>query len=162
MIIRPETPSLYTHIRALLCAAFPTATEADLVDRLREEGDVAFALAALEGDTVAGHVMLSPMTAPMRALGLGPVAVAPARQRQGVGRRLIDAALECARADGWQAVFVLGEPAYYGRFGFSVAAAAGFATPYAGPYFMALGLNDGAIAPQTGRVDYARAFHDLA
>ena len=66
------------------------------------------------------------------------------------------------RADGWEAVFVLGDPAYYERFGFSVAAAAGFASPYAGPYFMALGLNDGIIAPRTGRLAYARAFQDLS
>ena len=162
MIVRPETPSLSPHIRALLCAAFPTTAEADLVDRLRQDGDVAFALVALEGDALVGHVVLSPMSAPMRALGLGPVAVAPSRHRQGVGRRLIEAALECARADGWEAVFVLGDPAYYERFGFSVAAAAGFASPYAGPYFMALGLNDGIIAPRTGRLDYARAFQDLS
>ncbi|HRN84400.1 MAG TPA: N-acetyltransferase [Hyphomicrobium sp.] len=97
MIVRPETPSLSPHIRALLCAAFPTTAEADLVDRLREDGDVAFALVALEGDAVVSHVVLSPMSAPMRALGLGPVAVAPSRQGQGVGRRLIEAALECAR-----------------------------------------------------------------
>ena len=161
MIITPETPSLYRGIRALLCAAFPTAAEADLVERLREDGDVAVALVALEGDAVVGHVVLSPMVGPMRALGFGPVAVAPAHQRKGVGRRLIDAALERARGEYWHSVFVLGAPAYYERFGFSLGAAAGFDTPYAGPHFLALSLQDGPIAPCTGRLDYARAFQDL-
>ena len=161
MIVRPETPSLYPQIRALLCAAFPTSAEADLVERLRADGDVAVALAALDADIVVGHIVLSLMVAPMRALGLGPVAVAPARQGHGVGRRLIEAALAGAREEGWNAVFVLGDPAYYTRFGFRAELAAGFDTPYAGPYFMALGLQNSPIAPLTGRVEYARAFQSL-
>lgn len=161
MIVRPEVPAQYAQVRALLVAAFPTAAEADLVERLRDEGDAAIVLVALDGDEVIGHVVLSRMTAPMRALGLGPVAVRPDRQRQGIGRRLIDTVLEQARRDHWEAVFVVGEPLYYGRVGFSAEAAEGFETPYAGRYFMVLGLCEGQLSAQSGRISYAPAFGDL-
>ncbi len=162
MTIAPETPAHADAIRALHRAAFPTSLEADLVDRLRADGDVALGLVALDDDELIGHVVLSPMTAPFRALGLGPVAVRPDRQKRGMGRRLISSALDRARAEGWDAVFVLGDPAYYTRFGFSVAAAEGFSSPYAGPYFMVHALGDGGLSVREGRVDYAPAFRDLA
>ncbi len=65
-----------------------------------------------------------------------------------------------AAAAGWQAVFVLGDPAYYGRFGFSVDAARGFDSPYAGGHFMVLTLERGAV-PMTGQVRHAPAFARL-
>jgi putative acetyltransferase len=160
--IAPEAPEHNAAIRTLLLAAFPTAVEADLVDRLRADGDAEISLVAVEGGAVVGHVLLSPMIAPMKALGLGPVAVAPDRQRQGIGSHLVREGIERARAAGWEAVFVLGEPAYYNRFGFDTDAAAGFASAYAGPYFMALWLGGGPNPTRAGRVDYARAFQALA
>jgi putative acetyltransferase len=66
--------------------------------------------------------------------------VLPDRQRQGVGSALVRAALTRAREGGWAAAFVLGHPAYYGRFGFRADAARGYASPYAGEHFMALPL----------------------
>lgn len=161
MHIVPETPDLEGAIRALLLETFPGPAEADLVERLRCDGDIAFARAAMEGDAVVGHVVLSPMRAPMKALGLGPVATAPRHRRQGIGSRLIRDALGWAKQESWEAVFVLGEPGYYTRFGFDADAARGFASPYAGPYFMVLALQESQLAVRTGRVDYANAFRDL-
>jgi putative acetyltransferase len=158
MIVEPETPALVSAIRAAHLAAFPTAAEADLVERLRRDGDAAIALVARADTDLVGHIILSPMAAPLRALGLGPVAVAPEHQGRGVGSALIGAALASARTSGWEAVFVLGDPAYYTRFGFSVSAAEGFTSPYAGPYFMVLALDNGGLPVRTGRVDYAPAF----
>ncbi|MCC7427319.1 MAG: N-acetyltransferase [Alphaproteobacteria bacterium] len=149
-------------VRALLCAAFPTPAEADLVERLRRDGDAAVALVAAAGDgRVIGHVMLSRMAAPFRALGLGPVAVDAAHRRRGTGAALIGAALARARAGGWQGVFVLGDPAYYRRFGFTPEAAAGFDCAYAGPYLMALALGGGPLPVASGPVAYAPAFAAL-
>jgi predicted GNAT family acetyltransferase len=76
------------------------------------------------------------MQAPFRALALAPVSVAPERQKAGIGSALVRSAVERARQAGWEAVFVLGDPAYYGRFGFDAHRAAGFSTPYAGEHFM--------------------------
>ncbi|RLU14803.1 hypothetical protein DMN91_012690 [Ooceraea biroi] len=96
-----------------------------------------------------------------RALGLGPVGVRPGFQGGGVGRRLIEGALAIARATGEELVFVLGEPDYYGRFGFAPATAAPFASPYAGPYFMAIALKQDLAPPESGDAAYAPAFAAL-
>lgn len=162
MRITSETSGFEGAIRALLLAAFPTAVEADLVARLRHDGDIVIEMAAGEGERVIGYVAFSRMSAPMKAVGLGPVAVLPARQRRGIGSALIREGLARAQAQGLEAAFVLGEPAYYRRFGFDAEAASGFASPYAGPYFMALALADGGLAVRSGRVDYAPAFSGLA
>ena len=100
------------------------------------------------------------MSAPFKAVGLAPVSVAPARQRCGIGRRLIRAGLRRAADEGWQGAFVLGDPAYYRRFGFNPERASGFASPYAGPHLMVLGLH-GDLAATEGRIDYAPAFAAL-
>ncbi|MCZ0732816.1 GNAT family N-acetyltransferase [Phreatobacter sp. AB_2022a] len=160
MLIRRERPDDVAAIRAVLEAAFPGPEEARLVEELRADGDAAIALVAETGGVVVGHVMFSPMTGPLRALGLAPVAVAPAHQRSGVGGGLIRQGLAEARAAGVQAVFVLGDPAYYRRFGFEPRLAEGFASPYAGPYLMVLALG-GPLPATSGRVDYAPAFGRL-
>lgn len=149
-------------IRTLLIEAFPTSSEADLVDRLREDDDIAVAYVACEAGEVVGYVALSPLAAPMRALGLGPLAVSPRLQRHGIGKSLVTEALGRATNDAWEAVFVRGDPAYFARFGFSAADASGFETPYAGPHFMALALNASGLPTGTGHIGYAPAFRDLA
>lgn len=161
MKIRDETPADIDAIRAVVTAAFPGPAEAWLVDRLREMGDLTYSLVAVDGDEVVGHVAFSPMMAPFRALGLGPIAVRPDRQRTGVGRRLIEDGLERATTASWQAVFLLGNPAFYEKFGFSVEMAAGFTTPYAGPHWMVRPLGSDDLPAMAGRVDYAPAFAEL-
>jgi putative acetyltransferase len=156
--IRPERAADHAAVRELLLAAFPTAAEADLVGKLRADGDAAIALVAVSEGRIAGHAVFSPMKAPMRALGLAPVAVAEDWRRRGIAARLIEAGLDRARRGGWQAVFVLGDPAYYGRFGFSAELAAGFSSPFAGPDLMALALGRRGLAERQGTVAYAAAF----
>ncbi len=159
--IEPETADIVGAIRAVHLNAFPSPVEADLVDRLRADGDIEIGLAARSADAIVGHIVFSPMTAPVKALGLGPIAALPQYQRQGIGSLLIEEGINRAREGGWEAVFVLGEPKFYTRFGFSAAAASGFTSPYAGPYFMALSLRGGALKIGTGRIDYAPAFRAL-
>ena len=110
---------------------------------------------------MVGHVLLSRLRSPAGALALAPVSVRPDRQGEGIGSALIRAALEQAAAAGCQAVFVLGEPEYYGRFGFLAESAEAFATPYPGPYFMALALEEGALGRMEKTVVYAPAFDAL-
>jgi putative acetyltransferase len=155
--IRDETPRDITVIHDLVAAAFGRDEEARLVDRLRAEGDAAISLVACEGERLVGHILFSPMRAPFRALGLAPVSVLPDRQRAGIGSVLIRAGLARAEAEGWQGVFVLGEPAFYRRFGFDPDLARGFQSPYAGPYLMALPFR-GALPATSGSVEYAPAF----
>lgn len=158
--IRDEEPADIAAIHRVVEAAFQQSMEADLVDRLRADGDAVISLVAEEDGEIVGHVLFSPMSAPFPALGLAPVSVLPGRQNQGIGSVLIREGLKRAESRGCRVVFVLGEPAYYRRFGFDPALAAGFASPYAGPYLMALAL-DGKMPAERGRVDYAPAFAAL-
>jgi putative acetyltransferase len=157
MRIQEEQPADRDSIRAVVSAAFGRTGEAELVDALREDGDSVISLVASDAGGLIGHVMFSRMAAKFRALALGPVAVLPERQGAGTGSRLIRAGLDRARREGWQGVFVLGEPAYYARFGFDPALARSFSSRYAGPYLMALALN-GPLPALSGPIEYAPAF----
>lgn len=144
-------------VRSLLVAAFPTSAEADLVEQLRRDRDAIIELVAEVDCAVVGHILFSPVEAPFRALALAPVAVLPDHQGGGVGSSLIAAGHDIVREQGWNAIFVLGEPAYYRRFGYDLALASGFSSPYAGEYFMVLALN-GPLPATAGAVRHAPAF----
>ena len=160
MIIRDEQVADRVAIYDVVKAAFGRQGEADLVDSLRQDGSVAISLVALDEGEIVGHILLSKMEAPFAALGLAPLAVRPDRQRSGVGSRLVGAAIERAKNTAWQAVFVLGDPEYYRRFGFDVSLASGFRSPYAGPHFMVLALK-GKLPVSAGAITYARPFGSL-
>ena len=158
MIVRRSDACDVAPIRRIHLAAFPTRAEADLVDRLSEDGDLVFSLIAEVEGRIVGQAAFSRMEAPFRALGLGPLAVLPEYQRQGVGSALVRAGLELARAEGWQGTFVLGNPAYYQRFDFSVEMASCFSCRYSGPHFMLAVFDESILAPVGETVSYARAF----
>ena len=160
--VREERAGDAAAIRSVHVVAFPTSSEANLVEQLRSDGDVAASIIALADGEIAGHVLFSRMSVEadgqdLHGWGLGPVAVVPDRQRTGIGSALVEAGIGRARATGVQIIFVLGEPAYYGRFGFDAKSAAPFASPYAGAYFQALALAS-LPQPSVGRADYAPAF----
>lgn len=157
MMIRNERATDRVAIRGILEAAFARPDEANLVDRLREDGDCVLSLVAVESERIVGQVLFSRLRAPFRALCLAPVAVAPDRQRMGIGSHLIRAGLEHAQAAGWQGVFVLGDPRYYCRFGFNPDLARGFTSPYAGAHLMARALGP-ALPTTSGEIAYAPAF----
>jgi putative acetyltransferase len=161
MIVREEHECHYAAVRQLHIAAFPTPAEADLVVQLRRNGDAVISLAAFDGERVVGHAMFSAMRAPFKALGLGPVSVVSDMRRLGVAAELIKQGIARAHAEQWDAIFVLGSPAYYSRFGFSADAASGFTSPYAGPDLMVLALGGASLTPRSGRIDYAPAFAAL-
>jgi putative acetyltransferase len=158
MEIRPELDLDHFAVDALVRTAMGEA-EARLITQLRADGDVAFALVATEADEVVGHIMFSRMAAPFRALGLAPLCVAPAFRRQGIGTALIETGLRKASGE-WDAVFVVGDPEYYRRFGFDAEAAGGFDCPHFGPYFMVHDFGT-PLPAHTGTVGYASAFGSL-
>ena len=163
MNIRPERSDDAPAIRRILTAAFSGSAEADLVEQLRRDGDLVLSLVADEGE-VRGHVAFPRLRVEdadgaRDVVGLAPVAVAHGRQRRGIGSALIRDGHRRLTRQGESLVFVLGDPAWYTRFGYSVAAAAPFDSDYAGAHFMALRLNESA--PLAGKVRYPAAFAGL-
>lgn len=158
MDIRPLMADDAAPVRQLLEHAFGQEDEANLVDKLRADGDVEYERVCLIDDKVTGHILLSRMQTPEGCLGLAPVAVKPDGQKRGIGKAMILDSLSLAKRDGWQAVFLLGDPAYYEKFGFSVTAAAKFDTPYPKDYFMVLDLTGYAVDNLHGPAEYASAF----
>lgn len=166
MLIRVEQVHDIPVINALHEAAFPGPLEARLVTQLREAGRLRLSLVAeLEG-VVVGHVAFSPVTlaGTTSGWGLAPVAVLPAKQRQGIGQALIRRALiYCAQAN-CDFLVVLGDPGYYARrFGFSPAARWNLTDEYGGgEAFQALELTPGSIPSAGGQVRYAPEFSIFA
>ena len=128
MQVRPAEPDDYPGIDAVLKSAFPTASEARLVAALRAAEADTLELVAEDHGQIVATALFSPVEAeiagsePLYGLGLAPVAVLPGRQRQGIGQAVVEAGLDFVRTLGAPFCVVLGEPAYYGRFGFEPAA----------------------------------------
>jgi len=163
IVIRQERDADHGMVRAVMERAFGRPYEADLVESLRADGDVIAAFVAVADDRIVGHVLFSPLaiedaTRPLAAAALAPLAVLPDRQRRGIGSALVRRGLDACRAAGIEAVFVLGAPAFYRRFGFDSAAARPFLSPFPDDAFMALALRPGALDGAAGTVLYARAF----
>lgn len=126
MIIRSETPSDHDAIRDILIAGFANhphsrQTEHLIVDALRAAGALTASLVAVVNGDVVGHVAFSAVSIDEQDLGwlaLGPVAVLPAFQNQGIGRALIDQGLETIRKQKARGCVVVGDPDFYERFGF--------------------------------------------
>jgi len=159
--IRREASSDEPAIREVNRRAFGREEEAWLVDELRDGGFVRLSLIAEEAQRIFGHILFS--EAVIRTEGedteaLGPVAVTPERQGQGIGTALIREGLDrCARM-GHRVVVLLGHPGYYPRFGFSADPARKLSSPYSGDAFMALELVPGALRGVSGEFEFAPPF----
>jgi len=126
VIIRPETPSDHDSIRAILIAAFANhpyshQTEHLIVEGLRADNALTVSLVADVDGNVVGHIAFSSVKIGGKDcgwLGLGPVAVLPSHQRQGIGTALVNEGLRTIRHLGAQGCVLVGDPAFYRRFGF--------------------------------------------
>ncbi|MEM6304881.1 MAG: N-acetyltransferase [Pseudomonadota bacterium] len=122
--IRPETAMEGAALRVLTETAFRPMrfsddTEGAALDAMRRDGDLALSLVA-DQDGPVGHVALSPATVGGQTgwYGLGPISVHPDHRRRGVGSALMREAIAWARARAAKGVVLVGDPAYYSRFGF--------------------------------------------
>lgn len=162
--IRPERPDDVEPIRAVVGEAFPTLQEARLVDLLREAGRLSASLVAEVDGRIVGHVAFSPVSTDSGAVGagLGPLAVLEEHRRRGIAARLVEAGLTACRSLGFGWAVVLGEPAYYARFGFRPAREVGLTDEYGGgDAFQVLELSPGALPAGAGLVRYAPEFASL-
>lgn len=162
-MIRPERAGDEEAIGALVAAAFAPmpfsdGTEAQLVRRLREDGDLVLSLVACAADgAIQGHIGFSPVTVEGESgnwFQLAPLAVAPGRQREGIGTALVREGIARMRDAGACGIGVLGDPRYYERFGFAPCEGLGIPDPH-GEYFRWLTLTG---EPPQGEVRFAPAF----
>ncbi len=178
VLIREERPHNQEDAEAvdrLLRAAFPTPAEAELLAHLRQRGDAPIALVAerLDNDhrqivgQVVGQITFSPVTPQGQPsvrglLALAPLAVHPQWQNRGLGAALVREGIERCKRARVAAIVVVGDPAYYQRFGFEPATPLGFTCDFAtGPEFMILRLRDPLPANLTGHLRFAKAFDQL-
>lgn len=125
--IRHESPTDAAAIHALTRAAFLNAphtahTEQFIVDDLRDAGALTVSLVAERERVIVGHVAISPATVSDGTpdwYHLGPISVTPAHQREGIGTQLMSASLQQLREAGAAGCILVGDAAYYGRFGFA-------------------------------------------
>lgn len=125
-LIRKEAPGDAAGISAVTTAAFLDAAHTDhteqfIVSALREADRLTVSLVAVDGDTIIGHLAISPVSVSDRSpgwFGLGPVSVAPAWQGRGIGSALVREALAELGSLHASGCVVLGEPGFYSRFGF--------------------------------------------
>lgn len=161
--IRPESPDDVRSISPLIRSAFhlvehSDGSEAQIVERLRKEGDLALSLVAEDADGIVGHIAFSPVRISDGAkgwYGLGPVSAKPALHRRGIGTALVKRGIADLRQNGARGIVLLGDPAFYGRFGFEHYPQLSFPGPPP-EYFQALAI--GGELP-AGEVLYAPAFY---
>lgn len=168
MNIRPEQPEDGAAIRQVVEAAFGRVAEADLVDKLRSHGKAMVSLVAEADRQLVGHILFSEVILDVnpkavKVIGLAPLAVAPAWQKQGVGSQLTQVGLATCRAAGYDAAIVLGHPEYYPRFGFVPASRYGVHSEYnvRDEVFMAMELHTGALAGCAGLARYQPEFNEV-
>ena len=107
--------------KAFAAALHSSGTEANIVEGLRKGGALTLSLVAEQDGRIVGHIAFSPVTITGEDrgwYGLGPVAVLPEHQGEGIGAALVEAGLAQLRALRARGCVLLGDPAYYQRFGF--------------------------------------------
>lgn len=160
--IRDERPVDVKIIAELTEAAFKSAahasgTEHFIVDALRDAGQLTISMVAEENGEIVGHIAISPVTVEPAAAGwygLGPISVWPDKQGLGIGSMLMKSALLELERRGAEGCVLLGDPNYYGRFGFK--AHMGLTLPdVPQEYFQVLSF---VREVPVGLVEYHRAF----
>jgi putative acetyltransferase len=162
--IRPETagdgPAIHDLVkRAFAPMPFADGDEQDLVDTLRERGELALSLVAEDpAGTIIGHIAFSPATIENTVCNwyqTAPVSVCPTLQGRGIGSALIGEGIAQLRQGGASGIAVVGNPAYYERFGFVVVPGLAPLSEHDAQYFRAMVLVGEA---PTGTLRYASAF----
>jgi putative acetyltransferase len=164
--IREEESGESQEIRIVIQRAFRQTEEADIVDKLRQNCSNRISLVAVSEDQMVGQILFTPATIQAKkgiiaGMGLGPMAVLPEFQRQGIGSRLVKAGLALVKKRNHPSVIVLGHPTYYPRFGFVPASHYGIRSEYENvpdEAFMILALNPVALEGVSGVAKYRSEF----
>ena len=161
-MIRETRKSDLEEVFNLIHAAFENKAESDLVKQLISDGDVLINLVLESSETIVGNIVVSKITMePDVGLfcgGVAPVSVLPDQQSSGVGSKLMTAAINESKKMGIDALFLLGDPNYYKRFGFIVST---LKNDYSVEHLQELELTEDCLVNIKSKVTYANAFLNL-
>ncbi len=162
MVIRQTTESDFEEVFSLIQSAFGNKKESDLVRRLISDNDVLINLVAESSSVILGNIVVSTINMePDLGLfcgGIAPLSVLPDQQSSGIGSKLMKAVIKESKKMEIDALFLLGDPDYYNRFGFTVSK---IKNDYSVEHFQELELNKGCLVKVKSTVKYARAFLSL-
>ena len=159
--IRNERPGDAEAVREVHRQAFNQQQEGRIVDALREHGGDLLSLVGVVNGVVVAHIMFSPLSVgPAIGAGLGPMAVLPQYQRQGIGTELVQQGLARLRESHCPFVVVIGHPDFYPRFGFEQAAGYGLTCEWDVPAeaFMVAVLKPAVTSELAGLAKYRSEF----
>jgi len=163
--IREEQHQDRNAIREVNMQAFGQNQEADLIDKIRRSCNDLISLVALIKRTIVGHICFSPATIEskvktIQGMGLAPMSVLPAFQRQGIGTELVRDGIERVKKKGFPFIIVLGHASYYPRFGFEPASHYGIRCEWDVPdsAFMILLLDESQMRESAGLARYLPEF----
>ena len=161
-MIRETQESDLEEVFNLIHSSFGNKAESNLIKQLISDGDVLINLVVESSDTIIGNVVVSQITMePDIGLfcgGVAPLSVLPDQQSSGVGSRLMEEAINESRKLGIDALFLLGDPNYYKRFGFTVSK---LKNDYSLEHFQELELTEGYLVNIKSKVTYENAFLNL-
>jgi len=164
--IREELPDDVGAIRDLNRRAFGGDLEGNIVDALRSNGAALLSLVATMNGQVVGHILYSPVSVGGDVTGaaLGPMAVLPEYQRQGIGSRLVEAGNLKVKEGGYPFIILVGHENFYARFGFAPASTHGIKCEWEVPddAFMLLVLDEGRMQGVSGLARYRREFSSVS
>ena len=163
--IREEHSGDVSAIRDLNKHAFGQDQEGNIVDALRSNGAVLLSLVATLNGYVVGHIMYSPLSvSEVNGAALGPMAVLPEHQRQGIGSKLVEVGNRRLKESGCPFIIVVGHANFYPRFGFKPASTCGITCEWEMPndVFMVLALDRAKMAGISGLANYRPEFSTVS
>ena len=162
MIIRETLPADYDDISHCIFSAFQNDGEVALVQQLRAGNDVMIELVAEEAGSIVGHVVVSSLSLNpglgLRCGGVAPLSVLPSYQSTGIGSQLMETVIDKSRGSGLDAIFLLGDPSYYQRFGFEIT---DITSDYPAEFFQVFELTAQCLNNVSAKANYANAFSAL-
>ena len=162
MVIRETTESDFEEVFSLIQSAFGNREESDLVRRLISDNDVLINLVAESSSVILGNIVVSTITMePDLGLfcgGIAPLSVLPDQQSLGIGSKLMKSVIKESKKMEIDALFLLGDPDYYNRFGFTVSK---IKNDYSVENFQELALTEDCLVNIKSKVTYANAFSNL-
>ena len=164
--IRDERPDDIATVREVNRRAFGQEQESNIVDALRTNGGVLLSLVAIMDDRAIGNIIYSPVSVGdmVKGAALGPMAVLPEHQRQGIGSKLVEAGNRKMKDAGYPFIIVVGHAEYYPRFGFRPANEYGIRCEWDVPdeVFMLLVLNEAKMQGTSGLAKYRHEFSTIS